>query len=210
MNNRASTLTPRSSPLPLAAPPALLNRTVSPAELRAIGSSPTSTQTVWLPSMMRCSRSQVVNGSRRSACGGASAASSTTRPKLPACSTSVSALIGLLERALVQVAAQAGIGHDVAADPEQPVEIDAGRGGRRDVEHVERIDERDELAARGGRREHLQQQARAARRSRADELGELAARKPAAQPRVQRRNAGRGRRRIHQYRRIEAGAGSAS
>ena len=58
----------------------------------------------------------------------------------------------------------------------------AGRGRRRDVEHVERVDERDELAAGGGGGEHLQEEARAARRSRTDELGQLAARKPAAQP----------------------------
>ena len=77
-----------------------------------------------------------------------------------------------------------GFDDDVAADPEQPAEIDAGGRRRLDVEHVERIDERDELAARGRRGEHLQQQARPARRSRADQLRQLAARKPAAEPRV--------------------------
>ena len=77
-----------------------------------------------------------------------------------------------------------GLIDDVAADPEQAIEIDAGRRRRLDVEHVERIDERDQLAARGRGGQHLQQQARAARRARADELGQLAARKPAAQPRV--------------------------
>ena len=35
----------------------------------------------------------------------------------------------LLQRALVQVAAQAGVGDDVAANPQQAIEIDAG--GRR-------------------------------------------------------------------------------
>ena len=70
---------------------------------------PTSTHAVWLPSTIRCSRSHVVNGSRRSASAGASATSNTTRPKLPACSTSVSARDRLLERALVQIAAQPGI-----------------------------------------------------------------------------------------------------
>ena len=98
---------------------------------------------------------------------------------------------GLLDRALIQVAAQTRVRHDMAADPEQAIEIDAGRRGRADVEHVERIDERDEFAARRGGREQPQQQARPARRSRPDELGQLPARKPAPEPRVQRGNAGR-------------------
>ena len=76
--------------------------TVSPAELRAIGLRPTSTHAVWLPSTIRCSRSHVVNGSRRTASAGASAASKTTSPKLPACSTSVKRADRLLDRALVQ------------------------------------------------------------------------------------------------------------
>ena len=157
---------------------------MSPAELRAIGSPPTSTHAVWLPSTIRCSRSQVVNGSRRTASAGASATSKTTRPKLPACRTSVNARIACSMRALVQIAAQPRVRHDVPADPEQPIEIDAGRRRRLDVEHVERVDQRHELAARGGRRHHLQQEAGAPRRSRTDQLGQLAARKPAAQPRV--------------------------
>jgi hypothetical protein len=72
----------------------------------------------------------------------------------------------------------------VAADPQQAIEFDAGRRRRLDVQHVERIDERHQLAARGRGRHHLQQQTGAARGSRADELGELAAGKPTTQPRV--------------------------
>jgi len=34
----------------------------------------------------------------------------------------------------------------VAADPQQPIEIDAGRRCRFDVQHVERVDKRHELA----------------------------------------------------------------
>ena len=66
---------------------------MSPAELRAIGCGPTSSAAVCVPSTIRCSRSHVVNGSRRSAGSGASATSRTTRPKLPACRTSVNARI---------------------------------------------------------------------------------------------------------------------
>ena len=73
--------------------PALLNLTVIPPALRAMGVSPTSTHAVRLPSMMRCSRPHVANGSCRRLWGGASAASNTTSPKFPACRTSVSALM---------------------------------------------------------------------------------------------------------------------
>ena len=72
----------------------------------------------------------------------------------------------------------------MTADPQQPRQIDTGRRRRLDVEHVERVDQRDQLAARGGGRDRLQQEAGAARGSRADELGQLTARKPAAQPGV--------------------------
>jgi len=87
----------------------------------------------------------------------------------------------LLERALVQVAAHSGIADDVPADPEQSIEIDTSGGRRLDIEHVERVDERDELAARRRGGEHLVQQARPPRRARTDELGDLAARKPASE-----------------------------
>ena len=113
--------TPSAARIPRPCSPAC---TVSPAELRAIGSLPTSTHVVWLPSTIRCSRSQVVNGSRRSASAGAS-------PDVEHDQTEVAGLQHererpdrLLHRALVQVAAQPGIGHDVPADPEQPIEID--------------------------------------------------------------------------------------
>ena len=64
-------------------------------------------------------------------------------------------------------------------------------GRRFDVEHVERVDQRDELAAGGGGGHHRHEQAEPARRSRADDLGQLAARKSAAQPGIQGWNAGR-------------------
>ena len=73
---------------------------------------------------------------------------------------------------------------DLAADPEQPAEIDAGGRRRGDVEHVEHVDEGHDLVPRRRRGEHLQQHARAARRSRAHDLRQLAARKPARQRRV--------------------------
>ena len=87
----------------------------------------------------------------------------------------------LHHRTLIEIAAQPRVRHDEAADPEQPIEIDPGAGRRFHVEHVERIDERDELAAPGGRRQHAAQKSRASRRSRADELGHLPARNPAVQ-----------------------------
>ena len=74
----------------------------------------------------------------------------------------------LLERALVRVAAQPGIGHDMAANPEQPIERDTGRRRRLDVEHVEHVDHGREFAARGCRGDHREHQARAARRARSD------------------------------------------
>ena len=182
------------------------SRSVSPAELRAIGSAPTSTHAVWLPSTMRCSRSHVVNGSRRIASAGASATSNDDQTEIAGLQHERERADRLLERALIHIAAHARIRHDVPADPEQAIEIDAGRRRRFDVEHVERIDERDELAARGRGRQHLQQQARAARRSRADQLGQLAAREPAAEPCVEGGKPGRARRRI---RRAGSSGGSA-
>ena len=70
----------------------------------------------------------------------------------------------------------------MTADPQQTIEIDPGRVRRCDVERIERIDERDQLTARGGGGQRLQQQTRAARRSRTDDFGQLSARKPAAEP----------------------------
>jgi hypothetical protein len=102
-------------------------------------------------------------------------------------------LEGAIERALIQLTAQAGMGHDLAAHPQQPRQIDARRIRRRHVEHVEDIDERDDLAPGCGRRKHPEEYARATRRSRTDDLRDLPARKPAAQPHVQRRNTGRSR-----------------
>ena len=51
---------------------------VNPPALRASGCGAISTHAVSLPSMMRCTRSHVVNGIRVSAAGGTSARSSTT------------------------------------------------------------------------------------------------------------------------------------
>ena len=163
----------------------LPSRTVNPAELRAIGSDPTSTQTVWLPSTMRCSRSHVVNGS----------CLTRERRRVGDIERDDAEVAGLqherhrpdrlLERALVHVAAR--IPGFVTTCPRihsSAIEIDAGCRGRCDVEHVERIDKRDELAARGGGGQHLQQDARAGRRARTDELRQMTAREPAPQPRV--------------------------
>ena len=90
----------------------------------------------------------------------------------------------LLDRPLIELAAHPLIGDEMPADPQQPRQMDARRCRRLDVEHVERVDQRDQFAARGCGGDRLQQEAGAARGSRADELGELAARKPAAQPGV--------------------------
>ncbi len=95
---------------------------------------------------------------------------------------------GLLHRALVHIAAQTRMGRDMTADPEQAVEIEAGGRGRLDIEHVERVDERHQFSTPAGRGQQAQQQARAARRSRADDLGELPAREPASEFCVQSRN----------------------
>ena len=84
----------------------------------------------------------------------------------------------VLERALIRIAAQARIRHDVAADPRAPGEIEAGRSRGRHVEPIGRVDQRDELAARRRCAHHPQDRTRAARRSRPDELGQLSAREP--------------------------------
>ena len=65
---------------------------VTPPALRAIGSGAMSTHVVSLPSMTRCTRSQVVYGMRRRAAVGTSAMSSTTTGHTPDCSTRFSAL----------------------------------------------------------------------------------------------------------------------
>ena len=101
------------------------------------------------------------------------------------------AALGIGAGTLVHIAAQPRIRHGVAADPEQPIERNTGRRRRLDVEHVEHVDHGGELAARGRRGEHREQQARAARRARSDNLGQLTARKSAAEPGIQRWNAGR-------------------
>jgi hypothetical protein len=90
----------------------------------------------------------------------------------------------LRERALVEIAAHPRVDDDVAADPEQSIEIDAGRRRRRRIEHVEHIDDRGQLAAARGGGERLQQQAGARRGSRSGQLRHLAAREPAPEPRV--------------------------
>ena len=161
VNNRPSTLTPTASSFtgagarprnyadasPRTALPALLNLTVIPPALRAMGVSPTSTQAVWLPSMMRCSRRHVVNGNRWSAVRRRLGGVEHHEAEVPRLQHERERFDGLIERALIQSRHRPGLDHDLAADPQQPAEIDAGRLGRRDVEHVEHIDERDDLAA---------------------------------------------------------------
>ncbi len=79
---------------------------------------------------MRCSRSQVVNGNRRSASAGASPTSKHHETEIAGLQHERERADGLLHRALIHVAAQAGIGHDVSANPEQAIEIDASGRGR--------------------------------------------------------------------------------
>ena len=68
----------------------------------------------------------------------------------------------LFEGPLVHVAEEPRVGDDVPADPEQPFELDPGAGCRLDIQHVERVDQRDELAPRRGRSHHRDEQAAAA------------------------------------------------
>ena len=124
------------------------SRTVSPAELRAIVSLPTRRQAVWRPSTIRWSRSQVVNGRRRIASIGASATSRRHQPEIAGLQHERERADGLFHRPLIEIAAQSRIGRHRAADPQQTIEIDAGVGGRCDVQRVERVDEGDE-ARRG-------------------------------------------------------------
>ena len=90
----------------------------------------------------------------------------------------------LIDRTLIQIAAHPGIDDDVTTNPEQLIQRDPGRRRRFDVERVERIDQGDQLPARRRGGERLPQQARPTRRSRADELRQLAAREPARQSRI--------------------------
>ncbi len=132
----------------------------------------------------------MVNGRRRTASGGASPRSSTTRPNCRPAARSAERLHRLLHGPLIQVAAQPGIGDNMAADPQQTREIDAGRRGRRGIELIERIDERHQFPARGGGRHRLQQQAGAPRRAGADQFREMPARQAAAKTAVERGKAG--------------------
>src|SRR5262249_38691504 len=88
---------------------------------------------------------------------------------------------GLHKCPLIEIAAQPGIRHDVTADPEDPIEIEAGRRRRLDIEHIERVDERHELAARRGRRPQSKQEGRASGRARADEFRHVTTRDPTLQ-----------------------------
>jgi hypothetical protein len=92
---------------------------------------------------------------------------------------------GLLHRALVAIATEAGVKDYVAANPQQPGEINAGCFRGRDIEHVERVDEGHKFSACGGRGGKAQQHAGPPRRPRSDDLGELPAREPASQRLIQ-------------------------
>ena len=93
----------------------------------------TSNATVWLPSMTRARRNQVVNGSARTVRGGTSARSRTTRPNPPACSTRF-------------IAFERACGIAGLANPQQARQIEPGGGGRFRIEAIAGVDERDELA----------------------------------------------------------------
>ena len=152
------------------------SRTEAPPVLRASGASASSTQAVSLPSSTRCTRSQVVNGSCRSARAGTPPASKTTSPKPPADTTRLSALI----------AARHG-GFGLAAHPQQLVQPHALRGGGGRVKRVAHIHHRGQFALAGGLRQQPVQHRRAARETSADQLRNLAARHAAAQRGVERR-----------------------
>ena len=97
---------------------------------------------------MRCSRSQVVNGSRLSASAGASATSKHDEAEVAGLQHERERVDARDRRALVRFARSSRIRTTCPADPEQAIEIDAGGRRRLDVEHVERVDERDQFAAR--------------------------------------------------------------
>lgn len=161
----------------------------SPAALRDIGSFPTSTQTVWLldhppqpqPGGERQAAQRLV---RRLA------QVEDHEAEVAGLQHEAERLHRLLHRPLVQAAAQPGVGDHVPAHPEQAREIDAGRSGRRGIEHVEGIDQRHQLTARGCGRHRLQQQAGASRRAGTDHFREMPARESAAEAAVERGEAG--------------------
>jgi len=73
----------------------------------------------------------------------------------------------------------------VPADPQQSIEIHTNGDDRREVETIEGIDERRNLAAARGRGQHLQQQRRPPGRWRSGNFRELPARKSPVKPGIE-------------------------
>ena len=138
----------------------------------------TSSATVWLPSITRARRNQVVNGSARTAAARTSARSSTTSPNPPACSTRFIALSARVASPRLANPQQ------VATDRAPSAAADSGSNDRR---------YRRAPPARHARRPRASARTddrRPARRAPADDLREMAAPQAAAERRVDRRHAG--------------------
>ncbi len=140
-----------------------------------------------LPSTMRCSRSHVVNGRLLSTRGWISARSMATTAKPPACSTRLSALMARSTMRSVERCVHSEDGS--TANPQQPIEIDAGGRRAGDVEAIARVNQRGDLAATRGGADQVKKERGAPRRVRSGKLRDLTARQPplqepAAQERV--------------------------
>ena len=162
---------------------------VAPPALRPTCSATTTSATVGVPSMMRARRNQVVNGS---AADGSRRRVSEIEHDQPE-SARLQHEVHRLDRA--RDAGVSLVDADPppdarAAHPEQAREVEPGVRGRRRIEPIAGVDERDELAA--GRRfaQRPDHHAGTPRRTPADDLGEVAAAQAAAEPGVDRRHPG--------------------
>ena len=117
---------------------------------------PTSSATVWLPSIMRAMRIQVVYGNCRSAGAGTSARSNATRPKPPAWSTRFSAFNA-------RSALAASRGSRAAATRSTPAAA-ADAGSNRSAVSISATTSPRAVAAAASRHEHRRAARRPARR----------------------------------------------
>ena len=128
---------------------------VTPPALRASGTGPSSRHAVSVPSTTRCSRSQVVSGTRRMPASGTSAQSKTTAVHTPDCRTRLSAFSA---RSIVRSSNVPGpfdrsrawqprridgprrFRDRLTTHPQQPREIDPARRRARRIEPIEGVD----------------------------------------------------------------------
>ena len=160
------------------------SKSVRPPALRASGCGPTSTQAVSLPSIVRCTRNQVVQ--RETAQRGKRRVGEIERHHAKA--TGLQDEIERFQRAFddaIDQGPRAPRPRDVMpTDLQQPIEVYPRGHDRRQVKTIEGINERRNLAATRGRGKCLQQQRGPSRRSRSGEFRQLPARKSAAHPRA--------------------------